>query len=87
MLLEIETEIAKNAKTEAFDEAETNEFSMDMTSKIFHQGMFSNAGSAAILNHPDSVSTDRISSITDMMIPYAVMRQMNLSPDRQSGQN
>lgn len=81
MLLEIETEIAKNAKTEAFDEAETNEFSMDMTSKIFHQGMFSNAGSAAILNHPDSISTDRISSITDMMIPYAVMRQMNLSPD------
>lgn len=80
-LLEVELRIAENARPEAFDDNESNELGMGVTSKIFHQGIFSNAGSAAILNHPDSISTDPISSVPDMMIPYEIMRQMKLSPD------
>ena len=80
-LLEVELKIAENARTEAFDDVETNELGMGVASQIFHQGIFSNAGSAAILNHPNSISTDPISGMPDMMIPYAIMRQMNLSPD------
>lgn len=80
-LLETELKIAANARTEAFDEDNVNEWGAEMTSQIFHQGVFNNAGSAAIINHPDTVSTDRISSVADMMIPYTIMRQMSLTPD------
>ncbi len=80
-LLETETKLAVSSKSEVFEEAEINEMGMDTMTRVFQQGMFSGAGSEAILNHPNSISTDRIIGITNMMIPYTVMRQLNLSPD------
>lgn len=80
-LLETETKLAVSSKSEVFEEAEINEMGMDTMTRVFRQGMFSGAGSEAILNHPNSISTDRIIGITNMMIPYTVMRQLNLSPD------
>ncbi len=80
-LLETETKLAVSSKSEVFEEAEMNEMGMDTMTRVFRQGMFSGAGSEAILNYPNSISTDRISGITNMMIPYTVMRQLNLSPD------
>lgn len=80
-LLETETKLAVSSKSEVFEEAEINEMGMDTMTRVFRQGMFSGAGSEAILNHPNSISTDRIIGITNMMIPYTVMRQLNLSPN------
>ena len=80
-LLETETKLAVSSKSEVFEEAKMNEVGMDTMTRVFRQGMFSGAGSEAILNHPNSISTDRITGITNMMIPYTVMRQLNLSPD------
>lgn len=84
-LLEAETKLAVSSKSEVFEEAEINEMGMDTMTRVFQQGMFSGAGSEAILNHPNSISTDRIIGITNMMIPYTVMRQLNLSPDTLKG--
>lgn len=80
-LLETEAKLAVSSKSEVFEEAEMNEVGMDTMTRVFQQGMFSGAGSEAILNHPNSISTDRITGIMNMMIPYTVMRQLNLSPD------
>ena len=80
-LLETETKLAVSSKSEVFEEAKMNEVGMDTMTRVFRQGMFSGAGSEAILNHPNSISTDRITGITNMMIPYTIMRQLNLSPD------
>ena len=84
-LLEIEVKIAANARTEVFDEDGSAQMDMGTAAKIFQQDMFSNGGSAAIINHPDSVATSKIASVTDMMTPYTLMRQMGLSPDTLEG--
>lgn len=80
-LLELEKTIAVRAKAYMFEEAEESEMSMGTAASILCQGMFTNPGSAAILNYDDAASTDRIGSIVNMMIPYAVMREKNLSAD------
>ncbi len=80
-LLELEKKIAVNAKSEIFDDASTTEMSMGTAGSIFKQGMFSNQGSPAILNHPEGAATDQIDSVTNMLIPYEVMRRLNLSPE------
>ncbi len=84
-LLEIEVKIAANARAEVFDEDGSAQMDMGTAAKIFQQDMFSNGGSAAIINHPDSVATSKIASVTDMMTPYTLMRQMGLSPDTLEG--
>lgn len=84
-LLEIEVKIAANARAEIFDEDGSAQMDMGTAAKIFQQDMFSNGGSAAIINHPDSVATSKIASVTDMMTPYTLMRQMSLSPDTLDG--
>lgn len=84
-LLELEVKIAANARSEIFDEDGNADMDMGTASKIFQQDMFSNDGSAAIINHPNSAATDKIASITDMMTPYTIMRQMNLSPNILNG--
>ena len=33
------------------------------------------------MNHPEGVSTDSIASISGMILPYEVMRRLNLTPD------
>lgn len=81
VLLELEKKIAVNAKSEIFDEASVSEMSMGTAGKIFQQGMFSNQGSPAILNHPEGAATDRIDSVSNMMIPYEIMRRLELSPN------
>lgn len=84
-LLEIEVKIAANARAEVFDEDGSAQMDMGTAAKIFQQDMFSNGGSAAIINHPDSVATSKVASVTDMMTPYTLMRQMDLSPDTLEG--
>lgn len=84
-LLELEVKIAANARSEIFEEDGNADMDMGTASKIFQQDMFSNDGSAAIINHPNSAATDKIASITDMMTPYTIMRQMNLSPNILNG--
>ena len=84
-LLEIEVKIAANARAEVFDEDGSAQMDMGTAAKIFQQDMFSNGGSAAIINHPDSVATSKIASVTDMMTPYTLMRKMSLSPDTLEG--
>lgn len=80
-LLELEKKIMVNARAEVFDETDAETFSTGIMQNVFHQGMFSNPGSAALLNHPDCAATDRINCITDMMIPYTVMRQLEIQPE------
>ena len=84
-LLEIEVKIAANARAEVFEEDGSAQMDMGTAAKIFQQDMFSNGGSAAIINHPDSVATSKIASVTDMMTPYTLMRKMSLSPDTLEG--
>ena len=84
-LLELEVKIAANARSEIFEEDGTADMDMGTASKIFQQDMFSNGGSAAIINHPNSAATDKIASITYMMTPYTIMRQMSLSPNTLNG--
>lgn len=80
-LLETEVKLAAVARSEVFEDAKVGETGMNTMTKLFRQGMFSNAGSGAILNHPDRISTDRIVGVTNMMIPYTIMRQLKLTPD------
>ena len=84
-LFTLEAKIAANARTDAFDEYEVGELGMGMVSKVFHQGIFTNPGSAAIMNHPECIATDGISSVLDMMVPYTIMRKMELTPDTLKG--
>ena len=80
-LLETEVKIAANARPEVFDDAKVSQVGIGTTARLIQQGMFNNAGSQAIVNHPDSIATDTLYSVTSMMIPYTIMREMNLSPD------
>ncbi len=81
ILLELEQVLSVNAKAQIFDDVNEMEMRIGNTAKLFHQGMFTNAGSVAILNYEEGTATDRIGSITDMMIPYTVMRQKSLTPN------
>lgn len=75
-LLEIEGKIAVNARSEIFEndvQAEQSEGS--------ERTPFSNFGSGGIINHPEGVSTNTINNVGGMMVPYAVMRQMELTAD------
>lgn len=80
-LFELQKTIAVNAKAGIFDEAARTEVAMGTAAGIFRQGMFINQGSASILNHPEGAATNQIDSVQGMMIPYAVMREKNLTPE------
>lgn len=77
-LLELAKKIAVNAKAELFEEGleETGGYVRDP---------FTNFGAESLINHPEGAATATISSISSMMIPYAVMRQLNLTPDTVHG--
>lgn len=75
-LLELEGKIAVNAKASLFD-ADREDNGGSSSAK----DPFSNAVPESLLNHPEGVSTSSLSSISDMMIPYTVMREKNLKPD------
>lgn len=68
-------------QTAGNEDISVSEMSMGTAGKIFQQGMFSNQGSPAILNHLEGAATDRIDSVSNMMIPYEIMRRLELSPD------
>lgn len=75
-LLELEGKIAVNAKSSLF-EADM----MGWNESGDTRNPFLNYGAEGIIKHPEGAATTSISSISDMIIPYAVMRQQNLAPD------
>lgn len=83
LLFELEKKIAVNARAEVFDKFASGEMAIGTgtMNQIFSQSMFTNPGGEAILNHPESVTTERIASISNMMVPYAIMRRLKLSPE------
>lgn len=80
LLLEIEQKLAVNARSEIFDDVGIVEMGAS-SGNLVNQGMFDNIGSPVIRNHPESVSTNKISSVRSMMIPYTIMRESNLQPE------
>lgn len=80
-LLTLETRIAAGARTEAFDEMEYGDMGAGTARTVLPHGMFSNPGNVAILHYPDSIATEQIAGVMDMMVPYTIMRDMNLTPD------
>lgn len=79
-LLELEGKIAVNAKAAIFEEELEGE-----TLDAEGRNPFSNMGDAGIINHPEGASTNLIFGVANMMFPYAVMRQLELSPDTLDG--
>ncbi len=77
-LLEMAKQIAGNARAELFD----GELAGQSGST---RDPFSNYGSEGIMNRPEGASTCTISSIPGMIIPYEVMRRMNLTPETIQG--
>ncbi len=75
-LLELEGKIAVNAKSSLFDEA-----LQDTDGSAASKNPFNNYGMEGILNYPEGAATISISSVSDMIIPYTVMRQQNLTAD------
>lgn len=73
-LLETAKQIAGNARADLFDEELEGQ-------SVPTRDPFSNFGSGGIMNHPEGVATDRIASISGMILPYEVMRRLNLTPD------
>lgn len=84
LLLETETKIAANTKSQMFEEYTSMEVGTGML-RMFQQGMFSHPVSAAVLNYPESVITEKISGVPNMIIPYAIMRQAGLMPNTLQG--
>lgn len=74
-LLELEAKIGENARAEEFQGDAYN------TSYDYIQGPFNNIVGAGILKNPNAVCTDEISSVQNMMLPYAMMRELNVKPD------
>lgn len=81
LLFEMEKKIAVNARAEVFDKFASGEMAIGTMNQIFSQSMFTNPGGEAILNHPESVTTERIASVSNMMVPYTIMRRLKLSPE------
>lgn len=78
-LLELELQIAGNARSEVLDEYTFQETGVQIN--VFQQGMFSHPISPIIQREPESVVTERISGVPNMMIPYTLMRELALSPE------
>lgn len=78
-LLELELQIAGNARSEVLDEYTFQEIGVQIN--VFQQGMFSHPISPIIQREPESVVTERISGVPNMMIPYTLMRELALSPE------
>lgn len=81
LLFEVEKTIAVNARAEVFDEYASEEMAMGTMNQVFYQSMFTNPGGASVLNHPESIATERIASVQNMMVPYTIMRKLKLSPE------
>lgn len=73
-LFELERVIAKNAQAEQFNSTKYNSTDKSIL------GMFGNVVGPAVQKFPDAVTTDEISSVSGMILPYALMKQMNISP-------
>lgn len=78
-LLELAGKIAVNAKASLFEE------DMEEEELGYTKDPFSNVGMAGLLNHPEGATTADITSIAEMMLPYTVMRQENLTPESVQG--
>lgn len=65
-LLELSQDIEKNSKTDFFE-------GEDMRSE--QDTLFANPGDLYIVKHPDMVATDRVSGLSDMVIPYEIARE------------
>ncbi len=74
-LLELAGKIVENAKASLFEENRREDESG------YSRDPFTNLGAEGILNHPEGAATASIHSVTDMMIPYTVMRQKSLTPE------
>lgn len=75
-LLELAGKIAINAKSELFEEDVEG-----LHEEGYKRNQFTGFGSEAVMTHPEGAATTCISSISDMMIPYTVMREKSLTPD------
>lgn len=73
-LLELESKISVNARAAEFEGEEYN------TSYEYVPGPFDNIMGAGIMKYPDAVSTEEISSVQNMILPYAMMRELNVKP-------
>lgn len=81
-LLEIEEKLMTNANAAVFED----EFNIAYSgAEVPEKTVFTNYGDTAIVNHPDAAATSYISCLADMMIPYAVMRQMGITADTLKG--
>lgn len=74
-LLELAGKIVENAKASLFEE------NLREDESGYIRDPFTNFGAEGILNHPEGAATASIHSVTDMMIPYTVMRQKSLTPE------
>jgi len=74
-LLELAGKIVENAKASLFEE------NLREDESGYSRDPFTNLGAEGILNHPEGAATASIHSVTDMMIPYTVMRQKSLTPE------
>ena len=73
-LLELESKISVNARAAEFEGEEYN------TSYEYVPGRFDNIMGAGIMKYPDAVSTEEISSVQNMILPYAMIRELNVKP-------
>ena len=74
-LLELAGKIVENAKASLFEE------NLREDESGYIRDPFTNFGAEGILNHPEGAATASIHSVTDMMVPYTVMRQKSLTPE------
>lgn len=79
-LLEIEGQLVVNARADIF-EANLEESGVDAADRT----PFSNMGDVGILHHTEGASTSLITNVTDMIIPYEVMRQLDLTAESLGG--
>lgn len=79
-LLELAEKIVVNAKSSIFEEGEDS-----VNGTVYERNPFRGLGSEGLINHPEGAATTSISSISDMMIPYTVMREKSLTPDTVQG--
>lgn len=75
-LLELAGKIAVNAKAALFEESME-----DINESGYKRNPFIGLGTEGLITHPEGAATTCISSISDMMVPYTVMRSKSLTPE------
>ena len=78
-LLELAGKITVNAKASLFEEDGRED------EEDYVKNPFINSGFSTLIKHPEGATTTDIACLADMMLPYTVMRQENLTPESVQG--